>query len=469
MTTVISEDELERQQPYKEQVFQFYAELEHNVQPLACVRTFGCQQNVSDSEHIKGMLAEMGFAFTEEPEEADLILFNTCAVREHASDRVFGNVGALKHIKARHPHVLIAVCGCMVQQPHVAEKFKESYPFVGLVFGTHVIHRLPELLWEALHSGRQLSVTPQQDGVIAEGIRTHRDGTFKAWLPIMYGCNNFCTYCVVPYVRGRERSRKPEDILAEAKELIAAGYKEITLLGQNVNSYGKGESHGVTFAGLLRQINDLEGDFTIRFMTSHPKDATHELFDTIAACKKISHHFHLPFQSGNDRVLRAMNRHYDRAQYLELVRYARSVVPDISFTSDVIVGFPGETREEFEDTLSLVKEVGFTSLFTFIYSPRVGTPAASLPDPVPPETKVAWLQELNKLQESISGERLAKLVGTRQRALLESVGNGYLEARLPDNGVVRVNGEEDWIGRYAEIEIEDARSWVMHGHICHVE
>ena len=251
MTTVISEDELERQQPYKEQVFQFYAELKHNVQPLACVRTFGCQQNVSDSEHIKGMLAEMGFAFTEEPEEADLILFNTCAVREHASDRVFGNVGALKHIKARHPHVLIAVCGCMVQQPHVAEKFKESYPFVGLVFGTHVIHRLPELLWEALHSGRQLSVTPQQDGVIAEGIRTHRDGTFKAWLPIMYGCNNFCTYCVVPYVRGRERSRKPEDILAEAKELIAAGYKEITLLGQNVNSYGKGESHGVTFAGLL--------------------------------------------------------------------------------------------------------------------------------------------------------------------------------------------------------------------------
>lgn len=469
MTTVISEEELERQQPYKELVLRFYAEQKHAAAPLACVRTFGCQQNVSDSEHIKGMLAEMGFEFTEDPETADLILFNTCAVREHACDRVFGNVGALKRIKVQRPHVLIAVCGCMVQQPHVAEKFQESYPFVGLVFGTHVIHRLPELLWQALHSDGQLSVTPQQDGVIVEGIHARRDGTFKAWLPIMYGCNNFCTYCVVPYVRGRERSRTPESILSEARELVDAGYKEITLLGQNVNSYGKGESHGVTFAELLRRINDLPGDFTIRFMTSHPKDATHELFDTIAACQKVSRHFHLPFQSGNDRVLRAMNRHYDRAQYLELIAYARRVVPDISFTSDVIVGFPGETREEFEDTLSLVQEVGFTSLFTFIYSPRVGTPAAALPDPVPAETKVQWLQELNALQEEISGARLAKLVGTRHRALLERVGKGYLEARLPDNGVVRVPGEESWIGRYAEIEIDDARSWVMHGHVCAVQ
>ena len=351
----------------------------------------------------------------------------------------------------------------------MAEKLRQSYPFVGLVFGTHVIHRFPELLWQALNEHTQLSVTPQEDGVIAEGMAVRRDGSFKAWLPIMYGCNNFCTYCIVPYVRGRERSRDPEIILQEARQLVAEGYKEITLLGQNVNSYGKGESHGVNFAELLRWVNAIPGDFTIRFMTSHPKDATHELFDTIAACEKVSHHFHLPFQSGNDRVLKAMNRHYDRRQYLSLVAYARQVIPDISFTSDVIVGFPGETRAEFEDTLSLVREVGFTSLYTFIYSPRRGTPAAELPDPVPAAEKTAWLQELTALQETISAERLARLVGTRRRALIESAADGYLEARLPENSVVRVQGDNSLIGRYATIEITQARSWVMTGEICAVE
>jgi len=469
MTRKITQEELALQQPFIGNVREYYAALKPDCPPLACIRTFGCQQNVSDSEHIKGMLAQMGFGFTEEPDEADLILFNTCAVREHACDRVFGNVGALKHIKARRPHVLIAVCGCMVQQEHVAAKMRESYPFVGLVFGTHVIHQFPELVWSALNSRKQLTVTPVEDGVIAEGLPVRRDGTFKAWIPIMYGCNNFCTYCIVPYVRGRERSRDPEIILKEAKELVAAGYKEITLLGQNVNSYGKGEAHGVDFAELLRRINAIPGDFTIRFMTSHPKDATPALFDTIAACKKVSRHFHLPFQSGNDRVLKAMNRRYTRRQYMELIAYARSVIPEISFTSDVIVGFPGETREEFEDTLSLVKEIGFTSLFTFIYSPRQGTPAAEMDDPVPLETKTAWLRELTSLQEQMAAQRLAKMVGTCQRALLEGQGDGYLEARLPENSVVRVQGDASLIGHYAWVRINDARSWIMHGEITEIE
>ncbi|MBQ1951065.1 MAG: tRNA (N6-isopentenyl adenosine(37)-C2)-methylthiotransferase MiaB [Clostridia bacterium] len=465
----ITEDELNEQQLFSEKVRQHYSECKPESPPLAYIRTYGCQQNVSDSEHMKGMLAEMGFGFTEQPEEADFILFNTCAIREHACDRVFGNVGALKSLKARRPDVLIAVCGCMVQQEHVAAKLKESYSFVGLVFGTHVIHRLPELLLGALQQRKQMTVIPVEDGVIAEGIPVRRDGDFKAWLPIMYGCNNFCTYCIVPYVRGRERSRDPEIILQEAKDLVAAGYKEITLLGQNVNSYGRGATHGVDFAELLRRINAIEGDFTIRFMTSHPKDATPALFDTIAECKKVSRHFHLPVQSGNDRILKEMNRHYTREQYLSLVAYARHVIPEISFTSDIIVGFPGETREEFEDTLSIVKEVGFTSLFTFIYSPRRGTPAAQMPDPVPLEEKTAWLKELTALQEGISGERLARLVGTKQRALIEAQGDGYLEARLPENSVVRVPGDPSLIGRHAIVKINDARSWIMHGEICSVE
>ncbi len=469
MTRLVAEEELAKQAPYYAMLRQHYMDKKPDGPPLACIRTFGCQQNVADSERIKGMLVQMGFGFTEEPDEADLILFNTCAVREHACDRVFGNVGALKHIKRRRPDVLIAVCGCMVQQPHVAKKLKESYPFVGLVFGTHVIHTFPELFWKAIGQRKQLSVTPQDDGVIAEGLPIQRDGSFKAWLPIMYGCNNFCTYCIVPYVRGRERSRDPEIILQEAREIVAQGYKEITLLGQNVNSYGKGESHGVNFAELLRRINAIPGDFTIRFMTSHPKDATYELFDTIAACEKVSRHFHLPFQSGNDRVLKAMNRHYDRAQYLDLVRYARKVIPDISFTSDVIVGFPGETREEFEDTLSLVREVGFTSLFTFIFSPRNGTPAAQMDDPIPAETKAAWFKELSDLQEQVSAERLAKLVGTEQRALLETAEDGYLEARLATNSVVRVQADPSMIGRYATIRIDEARSWVMNGTVLNIE
>lgn len=464
-TRVISAEELGRQEPFKEQLRRFYEERRPGVAPLACIRTYGCQQNVSDSEHMKGQLAQIGFGFTDTPEEADLILFNTCAVREHAEDRVFGNVGALKALKRRRPEVLIGVCGCMVQQEHIAKKFYQSYPFVGLVFGTHVQHRLPELLVRTLVERRRVVEIPDCDGVITEGIPAERDGTFKAFLPIMYGCNNFCTYCIVPHVRGRERSRDPERILEEARELVRQGYKEITLLGQNVNSYGKGEAHGVDFPELLKRLNAIPGEFLIRFMTSHPKDATPRLFDTIAQCEKVSRHFHLPFQSGSSRVLKAMNRGYSREQYLELIRYARRAVPGIAFTSDVIVGFPGEQREDFEETLSLIREVGFVSLFTFIFSPREGTPAATMPDPITAEEKTAWFRELTAVQEEISAERLKALVGTEQRALLESDAGEYLEARLAENSVVRVKGDPARIGEHVRVRITGARSYIVTGEI----
>ncbi len=467
-TRVITPEELAAQQPFSRRVREYYDYLFEHRSPLACVKTYGCQQNVSDSEHIKGMLAAMGFGFTESPDEADLILFNTCAVREHAEDRVFGNVGALKNLKRRKPHLLIVLCGCMVQQEHIAQKFYKSYPFVNLIFGTHVLYRFPELLCGVIEENKRRVEIPVEDGNLAEGIPVHRDGTFKAWLPIMNGCNNFCTYCIVPYVRGRERSRDPEAVLAEARELVAAGYKEITLLGQNVNSYGKGEAHGVDFPELLRRINAIEGDFLIRFMTSHPKDATKELFDTIAACEKVSRHFHLPFQSGSNRILKEMNRRYTREQYLELIAYARSVVPDISFTSDVIVGFPGETREDFEQTLSLIEEVGFVSLFTFIYSPREGTPAAVMPDPIDAKEKVAWFQEMTALQETLSAKRTAAMVGKTLKALIETEAGAFLEARLPDNVIVRVEGDASLIGRHAMVEITEAKSWILIGEIKQV-
>lgn len=468
-TRVIAPEELAQQRQYIDKVRAYYAARGGGFRtPLAHVRTYGCQQNVSDSEHIKGMLADMGFGFTEDPEQADFILFNTCAVREHAEDRVFGNIGALKNIKNRRPETLIGLCGCMAQQEHVVERLKRSFPFVGLVFGTHVLYRFPELLCDALTGGKRVYEAQTEDGVIAEDIPVSRDGRFKAWLPIMYGCNNFCTYCVVPYVRGRERSRDPEKILEEARELVREGYKEITLLGQNVNSYGRYESYGVDFPELLRRINAIEGDFIIRFMTSHPKDATPRLFDTIASCEKVARHFHLPFQSGSDRILKAMNRGYTKEQYLGLIDYARRVIPGISFTSDVIVGFPGETREDFEQTLDLIRQVGFTSLFTFIFSPREGTPAAKLPDPIPPEEKRAWFQEMTKVQEDIAAKQSAAMVGTVHTALLENDAGDYLEARLPENVVVRVEGDASLLGKRAKVEVTDARSWILLGRIIEV-
>lgn len=435
--------------------------------PMAYIRTYGCQQNVADSETIKGMLAQMGYGFTDTPENADFILFNTCAVREHAEDRVFGNVGAIKAIKRKHPTALIALCGCMMEQEHIAQRIYKSFPFVGLVFGTHCLHEFPKMLYNSLLTGKRQFIRNNDDLLVHEGMPKLRDGQFKGWLPIMYGCDNFCSYCIVPYVRGRERSRKSEDILKEARELIGSGYKDITLLGQNVNSYGKGLDEDITFAQLLKKIDAIDGDYVLRFMTSHPKDCTKELIDTIAESRHISTHLHLPFQSGSNRILKQMNRRYTREKYLEIVNYAKEKIPNVSLTSDIIVGFPGETEEDFQDTLSLIEEVGFTSLFTFIYSKRVGTPAAKMEDPTTDEEKSDRFQRLLKLQEKIAAQRCAEMVGTTQRVLFEekTKKDGILGARTSGNIVVEVPADEKLIGSFGEVEITEAGNWILKGKI----
>ncbi len=468
MENQLAQEELSRQKLFMADVAEMMKVRARGPVPMAYVRTYGCQQNVADGEKIKGLLSEMGFSFAETPEEADFILFNTCAVREHAQDRVFGNVGALKNIKRRHPGTIIAVCGCMTEQEHVAERFKKSYPFVNIVFGTHVIHRLPEMLYTTLTDSKRVFLRGHEGEEVLEGIPTRRDGTSRAWVTVMLGCDNFCSYCIVPYVRGREKSRRPEEIVKECRQLIEAGYKEITLLGQNVNSYGKGLEEPVNFAELLRRIDAIPGDYRIRFMTSHPKDASRELFDVMAHSQHIPHYIHLPFQSGNDRVLREMNRRYNREQYLELIRYARSVMPDISFTSDVIVGFPGETYEEFQDTLSLIREVGFTSLFTFIYSPREGTRAAKMPDPVSHEEKAQWFAELLKVQEEVAAQRSAAMVGQTYRVLVEERNekSGLLSGRTASSVVIDFPGGEELIGQYAQVKVTAARSWMLSGELA---
>lgn len=434
--------------------------------PKAFIHTYGCQQNVSDSERMKGLLCSMGYEFCDNAENADFVLFNTCAVREHAEDRVWGNIGTLKKYKKANPNMIIAVCGCMMQQSANADRIRRSFPYVDIVFGTFCRHRLPEFIYKRLTGSGRIFELEENENDIIEGLPVKRDGDFKAWIPIMYGCNNFCTYCIVPYVRGRERSREPQDILSEAKCLIDKGYKEITLLGQNVNSYGKGRSDGINFSKLLRMINDIEGDFRIRFMTSHPRDCTEELLVTMKECEKICHHLHLPFQSGNDRVLKAMNRHYDSKKYLSLINTAKRLMPDITFSSDIIVGFPGETYEEFLDTLKMVETVEFSNLFTFIYSPRNKTPAADLPDPVSREEKGRWFDRLLKLQDGISQKLTEKLVGGTYRVLCEDEGRqeGYIAGRTFGNAVIEFPGDKSLVGKFVTVKVNKLMS-ILQGEI----
>ena len=466
-TTVISEDQLRLQFDYCDKIAAYWRN--KDAVPVAYVETYGCQQNEADSEKLRGMLAQCGYTIGREAEGADVVIMNTCAIREHAEQRVFGNLGALVHTKRRHPGQKVFLCGCMAGEEIVSNRIKNSYHHVDGVFSTHHLWQFPEILHNVLTRGKRQFYVADEPGSIAEGLPQIRDNKLKAWVSIMYGCNNFCTYCIVPYVRGRERSRKSEDILAECRELIAGGCREITLLGQNVNSYGKDLACGVDFSDLLAQIASLEGDFLIRFMTSHPRDAGPKLFDTMAKYPKIAKQLHLPFQSGSSRVLKAMNRHYDRETYLEKVNYAKNVMPDLVLTSDVIVGFPGETEEEFEETISLIEAVHYDSLFTFIFSPRPGTPAANMEDPTPKEEKNRRFDRLCDVQNRISVEIHNNYVGKTMRCLVDGKDKDMLTARTEGGRLVRFAGCEQLIGTYQHITITGATTWSLTGELANCE
>ena len=463
-TTVISQEQLEGQFGYCDKIASHWAQM--GITPTAYVETYGCQQNEADSEKLRGYLSQCGYAIGTEAQGADVVIMNTCAIREHAEQRVFGNLGALTHTKRRHPGQKIFLCGCMAGEEKVSKRVRESYPHVDGVFSTHHLWQFPEILYSVLTTGKRVFYVQDEPGSIAEGIPQVRDSGLKAWVSIMYGCNNFCTYCIVPYVRGRERSRQPEYILEECRRLIENGAKEITLLGQNVNSYGKDLGIGMDFADLLARIAQLPGDFLIRFMTSHPRDASQKLFDTMARYPKIAKQLHLPFQSGSSRVLKAMNRHYDRETYLEKVNYAKSVMPQLVLTSDVIVGFPGETEEEFEETVSLIQQVHYDSLFTFIFSPRVGTPAAGMDDPTPKAEKSRRFDRLCAVQNAISEEIHTGYIGQELRCLVDGREGEKLTARTEGGRLVRFAGEDALIGSFRMLKITGATTWSLVGELA---
>lgn len=435
--------------------------------PRYFIQTLGCQQNEADSERIAGLCELMGYFPTNDPAKAKLIFVNTCAVREHAEKRALSLIGEYKHVKDLDPEVIIGVGGCMVTQGHRSDKMKHSFPYVNFVFDTGSLHKIPELVFGALGKAKRRFVSCGEEFKIAEGIPSARAQNFKAWLSIMYGCNNFCSYCIVPYVRGRERSRLPSDILTEARELIAGGAKDITLLGQNVNSYGKDLS-GETIADLMRQICKIDGDFRLRFMTSHPKDASDDLIEVIADEQKVAKHFHLPVQSGSDRILRLMNRRYTAEKYLDVVKKLKAAVPDITLTSDIIVGFPGETENDFKATLDLIKEVGYDAVFSFIYSPRVGTPAAEMDGQIEKEVATERMSRLLELTGEISLQRNRRFEGRTLKMLVEERSkndDAFLTGRADSPRPIHFKGDDDLIGSFAKIKITKAEQFSMNGEI----
>ena len=430
----------------------------------AHVHSFGCQLNVSDGERIRGMLTGLGFTLTDSYEDADLILFNTCAVRESAEDRVYGILGNIKQYKTKNPHLILVLCGCMASEEHTAEFVRTHYPFVDIVFGTASLSRFPQLLLEHFQ-GKKFACDIGEYDAMYEGIVPSREHPFKAAVPVMFGCNNFCTYCIVPYVRGRERSRKPEQILEEVRQLVQDGYKEIMLLGQNVNSYGKDLEEPVSFASLLRQIDEIPGEFVVRFLSSHPKDATPELLDTTLSGEKIGRHLHLPVQCGSDAVLAQMNRRYTVTQYLEIVEYLRQRDPDFSLTTDLIVGFPNESEADFQGTLDLVRRVQYDNLYTFIYSKRRGTKAAEIVDHTPDAEKRQRMERLLALQREIATEHYKRFVGRTLRVLVEgeSKRKGYLMGKDKAFIIAEFPGDPSLIGQFVDVRVTDARNWAVEG------
>lgn len=429
--------------------------------PFCYIKSFGCAQNFADGEKLMGFLEKAGFVPIDDMEKADLIIFNTCAVRENAEDKVYGHIGELKHLKERNKNLIIGICGCMAQQEHVCEKIKRTYNQVDLVFGTFSYNSLYEMLNDVL-SKRKRVFNRQTDGDDLSYKFQHREDRIIANVPIMYGCNNFCSYCIVPYVRGRERSRPFDEILEEVKYLADNGYREINLLGQNVNSYA------YDFPKLLRAINEIEGDFRVRFMSSHPKDASNELIDTICECDKICTHLHLPVQCGNDRILQLMNRKYRIDDYMKIINYARSKVGDFSFSTDIIVGFPGETYEEFCDTKNLLKEVGYDNIYSFVYSKRSGTKAADFEDNISTKEKGLWLRELLMEQRDVTSDILSRFIGRISRVLPTgcSVNNeGLLTGKNDENVIVEFEGTDDMIGSFVNVKITKAMNWALLGEV----
>ena len=435
--------------------------------PTCCVTTFGCQMNARDSEKLVGILKLVGYEIIEE-ENADFVIFNTCTVRDNANQRVYGRLGELKGFKRKNPAMKIALCGCMMQEETVIQKIKSSYPFVDLIFGTHNIFKFAELLYTTLESDRMIIDIWKDTDQIVEDLPVERKYPFKSGINIMFGCNNFCSYCIVPYVRGRERSRNPKDILREIESLAADGVVEIMLLGQNVNSYGKNLEEPMTFAQLLKEIEKIEGIKRIRFMTSHPKDLSEELIQTIKESKKICRHLHLPLQAGSDRILKAMNRVYNKEQYIALAKHIREEIPDMALTTDLIVGFPGETLEDVEETIAVVKEVQYDNAFTFIYSKRTGTPAAAMENQVPEEVVKEGFDKLLKVVQDTARERVKRYQGQVMDALVEEVNEhdpSLLTGRLSNNTLVHFPGDKSLIGSIVDVKLTEYRGFYYLGEM----